>query len=183
MAVTCSVSSAEWWVAAICEANMFGGGGGRSTRAICPMDVQECGIMGQERGRAALNSLPWWLKPSGQYCLLSLHPHPLPSRVYIILYLYKLKPCFPVRSPALCSVLLHKDLLEEVILLSSVKKEAACGQNLGGRWVRILLMFLLEILTEGVPGGSVVRTLHSHCWGPRFNPWSGNQDTAWYSQI
>ena len=68
-----------------------------------------------------------------------------------------------MRSPALCSVLLHKDLLEVVILLSSVKKAAACGQNLGGRWVRILLKFLLEILTEGVPGGSVVRTLHSRC--------------------
>lgn len=108
-----------WWV-------------GRSTRAICPMDGQGVWHTGQECGRAALNSLPWWLKPSGQYCLPS--PHPPPSLAYIILYLYKLKPCFPVLSPTLCSVLLHKDLLEEVILLSSVKKAAECGQNLGGRW-------------------------------------------------
>ena len=24
------------------------------------------------------------------------------------------------------------------------------------------------------PGGPVVRTLHFHCQGPGFNPWSGN---------
>ena len=24
-------------------------------------------------------------------------------------------------------------------------------------------------------GGPVAKTLHSQCWGPRFNPWSGNQ--------
>ena len=22
----------------------------------------------------------------------------------------------------------------------------------------------------------MVRTLHFHCWGPRFDPWLGNQD-------
>ena len=26
------------------------------------------------------------------------------------------------------------------------------------------------------PGGLVVRTLRLHCWGPRFNPWWGNED-------
>ena len=26
------------------------------------------------------------------------------------------------------------------------------------------------------PGSPVVRTLHSHCWRPRCNPWSGNWD-------
>ena len=26
------------------------------------------------------------------------------------------------------------------------------------------------------PGGPVVRTRHSHCRGPGFDPWSGNQD-------
>ena len=25
------------------------------------------------------------------------------------------------------------------------------------------------------PGGPVVRTLHSHCRGPGFNPWSGGK--------
>ena len=27
---------------------------------------------------------------------------------------------------------------------------------------------------EGIPSQSRVRTLHFHCWGPTFNPWSGN---------
>ena len=29
-----------------------------------------------------------------------------------------------------------------------------------------------------VPGGPVVRTPRSHCRGPRFIPWSGNEDLA-----
>ena len=28
------------------------------------------------------------------------------------------------------------------------------------------------------PGGPVVKTLHSHCQGPGFNPWSGNWDST-----
>ena len=27
------------------------------------------------------------------------------------------------------------------------------------------------------PGGPAIRTLYFHCQGPRFNPWSGNQDS------
>ena len=25
------------------------------------------------------------------------------------------------------------------------------------------------------PSGPMAKTLHSQCWEPRFNPWSGNQ--------
>lgn len=34
------------------------------------------------------------------------------------------------------------------------------------------------------PGSPVVRTLHFHCWGPRFNPRAGNEDpqSTWLSQ-
>ena len=125
----------RWWV--------------RSARAICHVDGQGVWHPGEERGRDALNSLPpqshGWIKPSGQYCLPSPHPKPPPRLIHIIFYLYQLKPCFPVLSLVLCSVLLHKDLLEEVILLSSVKKAAECGQHFGrGDEVRILHKFLLK---------------------------------------
>ena len=32
------------------------------------------------------------------------------------------------------------------------------------------------IIIGELPGGPVVRTLYFHCWGPRFNPQSGNYD-------
>ena len=30
----------------------------------------------------------------------------------------------------------------------------------------------IKCIQRGFPGGPVVRTLHSHCPGPGFNPWS-----------
>ena len=38
-------------------------------------------------------------------------------------------------------------------------------------------VFKGDVLGE-FPGSPVVRTLHFHCQGPRFNPWLENQDPA-----
>lgn len=108
------------------------GGWGGEQGPFAPWMARECGILDKNVVELHLTLSPGDSSPL--VSTVSPHPTPPPSLAYIILYLYKLKPCFPVLSPALCSVLLHKDLLEEVILLSSVKKAAECGQNLGGRW-------------------------------------------------
>ena len=45
--------------------------------------------------------------------------------------------------------------------------------NIWGPWS--LVRVLHKISHHGVfPGGTVVKTPHSQCRGPRFNPWSGN---------
>ena len=36
------------------------------------------------------------------------------------------------------------------------------------------LRYVLNINQRDFPGGAVVKTPHSQCRGPRFNPWSGN---------
>ena len=35
-------------------------------------------------------------------------------------------------------------------------------------------VLILKLQLKEFPGNPAVRTLHSHCWGPRFDPWSGN---------
>ena len=37
-------------------------------------------------------------------------------------------------------------------------------------------IFPLKIMLRGFPGGPVTKIPPSHCRGPRFNPWSGNDD-------
>ena len=39
---------------------------------------------------------------------------------------------------------------------------------------------ILRVSPEESPGGAVIRTLSSHCWRPRFNPWLGKQDPTSY---
>ena len=128
---------------------------GEGWQTICHMDGQGAWSLNKNVVELYLSrSLPlphWRIKPSGQYCL-----PPTPSLVYIFLYLCKLNLVF------LCSVLLHKDLLEEVILLSLVKKEQNVGRICWEDGVRISRKFLLEILRE-FPGGPVVRTPSFHC--------------------
>ena len=46
-------------------------------------------------------------------------------------------------------------------------------------FARNLLIHKYIFLNTGsweFPGATVIRTPHSHCWGPRFNPWLGNWD-------
>ena len=46
------------------------------------------------------------------------------------------------------------------------------------------LMDFLEMHVREFPGSPVVRTLHSHCWGPRFNPYQGTKisEATWLGQ-
>ena len=46
------------------------------------------------------------------------------------------------------------------------------------------LMDSFEIQVREFPGSPVVRTLHSHCWGPRFNPYQETKisEATWLGQ-
>ena len=56
---------------------------------------------------------------------------------------------------------------QEIITLLQGKKEKMM--------VPLPLQWRLNNVCNGkFPGGPVVKTLHTHCQGPGFNPWSGN---------
>ena len=42
------------------------------------------------------------------------------------------------------------------------------------QWFRWVAEQLLKYGCRGLPGGPVIKTPHTQCRGPRFNPWSGN---------
>ena len=49
---------------------------------------------------------------------------------------------------------------------------ALLGQATWGPWRTVIQ----KTSSGGSPGGPVVQTPSSHCWGPGLDPWSGNQD-------
>ena len=47
------------------------------------------------------------------------------------------------------------------------------------KWAQIWMLEIYQkINAREFPGGPGVRTQHFHCCGPRFDPWSGNWDSA-----